>query len=89
MPPIQSAEAHKPKQGPKTLKRLEIESQLGGGHVVRHVYTDYAHDPKEVKFNKEGKSQGGEHIVAHLAKHAGLPQPDEDEEPAEEDEGQD
>lgn len=57
--------------------------------MVRHVYTDYAHDPKEVKFNKEGKSQGGEHIVAHLAKHAGLPQPDEDEEPAEEDEGQD
>jgi hypothetical protein len=70
---IQVAETSKPKKGPKTLKRLEIESQLGGGHVVRHVYTDYAHEPREVKFNKDGKSQGGETINAHLAKHAGLP----------------
>lgn len=73
MPTVQTVETSKPKKGPKTLKRLELESQLGGGHVVRHVYTDYAHEPKEVKFNKDGKSQGGEHIVAHLAKHAGLP----------------
>jgi hypothetical protein len=89
MATIQSAEATKPKKGPKTLRRLELESQLGGGHVVRHVYSDYAHDPKEVKFNKEGKSQGGEHIVAHLAKHAGLPAPSasaENEEPGEEEE---
>jgi hypothetical protein len=73
MPGIQVSESSKPKARAKVLKHLEIQAQLGGGHIVRHVYTDYQHEPKDVKFNKEGKSQGGEHIVAHLTKHAGLP----------------
>ena len=73
MATVQVAESNKPKKGPKTLKRLELEGQLGGGHIVRHVYSDYSHDPKEVKFNKDGKSQGGEHVLSHLAKHGGLP----------------
>lgn len=70
---IAVAESSKPKKGPKVLKRLEIEPQFGGGHTVTHVYTDYAHEPKPYKFNEQGKSQGGEHIMSHLAKHAGLP----------------
>lgn len=70
---IQLAESKQAKKSPKSLRNLEIHPQLGGGHIVRHVYTGYEHEPKEVKFNKDGKSQGGEHIQAHLAKHAGLP----------------
>ena len=76
MPEIAIAESSK-KRRPKTLDHLEIHPQLGGGHVVKHVYTDYAHDTKEVKFNEDGKSQErgahGEHILHHLTKHAGLP----------------
>ena len=73
MATIQVAESSKPKKSPKTLDHLEIHPQLGGGHIVKHVYSGYDAKPKEVKFNKAGKSQGGEHIMSHLAKHAGLP----------------
>jgi hypothetical protein len=72
MAEIQVAEGRK-KQSPKTLSHLEIHPQLGGGHIVKHVYTAYEHPSKEVKFNDAGKSQGGEHVVKHLMKHAGLP----------------
>ena len=75
MSTIQVAEAKKPKSTPKTLSHLEIHPQLGGGHVVKHVYSGYQHEPKEYKFNEDGKAKGGEHIVSHLAKHAGLPSP--------------
>jgi len=57
----------------KTLDHLEIHPKLGGGHIVKHVYTSYEHEPKEVHFNEDGKAQSGEHIHTHLAKHAGLP----------------
>jgi hypothetical protein len=70
---IAVAESTARKKGPKTLDHLEIHPQLGGGHIVKHVYTGYEHDAKEVKFNADGKSQGGEHIMKHLTKHAGLP----------------
>jgi len=45
--------------------------------MVRHVYAGFGNEPKEVKFNKDGKSQGGEHIQNHLVKHGGLPQYEE------------
>lgn len=71
---IQVAESSSPKKkSRKTVDHLELHPQLGGGHIVKHVYSGYEHDPKEVKFNAEGKSQGGEHVMAHLAKHGGLP----------------
>lgn len=70
---ISVAESSKPKKGPKTLDHLELHPKLGGGHIVKHVYSSYEHEPREVKFNEEGKSQGGEHILSHLKKHAGLP----------------
>lgn len=73
MAAIQVAEAKRPKSTPKTLSHLEIHPQLGGGHVVKHVYSGYQHEAKEVKFNAEGVAKGGEHITSHLAKHAGLP----------------
>jgi hypothetical protein len=37
------------------------------------VYSSYEHPSKEVHFNEDGKAKGGEHIMSHLAKHAGLP----------------
>jgi hypothetical protein len=46
---------------------------MGGGHIVKHVYTGYEHEPKEVEFNADGVARGGEHIASHLKKHAGLP----------------
>lgn len=70
---IAVAESSKPKKGPKTLDHIELRAQMGGGHIVRHVYTGYEHDAKDVKFNEDGRAQGGEHIQAHLQKHAGLP----------------
>ena len=73
MAPIQVAEASKAKKSRKVLDHLELHPKMGGGHIVKHVYTSYEHEPKEHHFNELGKSQGGEHIMAHLAKHAGLP----------------
>jgi hypothetical protein len=70
---IQVAETSKAKRAPKALSHLEIHPKLGGGHVVKHVYTGYSHEPKEYQFNKDGIAKGGEHIADHLAKHAGLP----------------
>lgn len=70
---IQSAETSKPKRAPKALSHLEIHPRLGGGHVVKHVYTGYEHPSKEYQFNKDGVAKGGENISSHLAKHAGLP----------------
>jgi hypothetical protein len=75
MSEIQVAESNTPKKKTtkKTLDRLELHPKLGGGHIVKHVYSGYEHDPLEVEFNKAGKAKGGEHIVSHLSKHGGLP----------------
>lgn len=77
---IQVAETSRPKKTPKTLDHIEIHPKLGGGHIVKHVYNGYEHDPKEVQFNEDGKAKGGEHIMNHLVKHAGIPMPDGKEE---------
>jgi hypothetical protein len=73
---IQVAEAREKKQ-PKVLAHIEIHPQLGGGHIIKHVYQGYQHDPAQVQFDEDGKREGkgsnGEHIVTHLMKHAGLP----------------
>jgi hypothetical protein len=69
----ESSTPSKKARTPKVLDHLEIHPKLGGGHIVRHVYTGYEHDPKSVEFNKTGIAKGGEHIASHLAKHAGLP----------------
>jgi hypothetical protein len=77
MAAIQTAESATPKKkavARKTVDHLELHPKMGGGHIVKHVYTGYDHEPKEVHFNEDGKSQGGEHIMAHLTKHAGLPE---------------
>lgn len=79
---IQQAEASKAKKANRVLAHLEIHPVLGAGHMVRHVYAGFGHEPKEVKFNKDGKSQGGEHIVSHLSKHGGLPEYDKHDESA-------
>ena len=76
MPEIQVAESptsKKTAKARKTVDHLEIHPKMGGGHIVKHVYSGYEHEPKEVHFNEDGKSQGGEHILSHLQKHAGLP----------------
>lgn len=67
------AQGSKPKKGKKTLSHLELHAKLGGGHIVKHVYSGYQHDPMEVHFNASGKGKGGENVTAHLAKHGGLP----------------
>ncbi len=68
-----AVETSKPKAQPKVLAHVEIHPQMGGGHIVKHVYTSYSHEPKTYSFNKNGVAKGGEHIAAHLTKHAGLP----------------
>lgn len=74
---IQVAETSKPKSQPKTLSHIELHPKMGGGTIVKHVYTGYQHDAKEYQFNEDGIAKGGEHIVAHLQKHAGLPKYDQ------------
>lgn len=69
--PIQAATA-KAKKAQRTLAHIEIHPALGSGHMVRHVYAGFGHEPKEVKFNSAGRAQGGEHIVDHIKKYAGL-----------------
>lgn len=88
-PGIAVAESTKSrKETPKVLAHLELHPQLGGGHIVKHVYTGYQHEPKSVEFNKKGKAQGGEHIVSHLMKHGGLPAMGNAAEQGEEEEGE-
>lgn len=70
---IVSNEAPSAKKAKKVLSHIEIHPQLGGGHMVKHVYSGYGHEPLEVSFNKNGRAKGGEHIQQHLDKHAGLP----------------
>lgn len=70
---VESSTPMKKARAKKTLDHLELHPKMGGGHIVKHVYSSYEHEPKEVHFNEEGKSQGGEHILSHLSKHAGLP----------------
>jgi len=70
---IQVAETSKPKRTPKALAHLELHRKLDGGHIVKHVYHGYGHEPAEHHFNASGKAKGGEHIVDHLIKHGGLP----------------
>lgn len=73
---IAVAESNTPSKrarAPKVLDHLELHPKMGGGHIVKHVYTDYEHKPMEVHFNKAGKAKGGEQILSHLAKHGGLP----------------
>ena len=65
---IAMAEGKPPKKGPKTLSHIEIHPQLGGGHVVRHVYSGYQHEPREYKFSKEQ----GRRFTSHVLRHAGL-----------------
>lgn len=67
------AESSRPRKGRKSLSHLEIHPRLGGGHIVKHVYSGYQHEAKEVHFNEDGTSQGGEHVTKHVTKHAGLP----------------
>ena len=72
----QAVEARRPKSQPKVVDHLSIHAKMGGGNIVKHHFTSYQHEPMEVHFDENGKRQGkggGEHIVAHLIKHAGLP----------------
>jgi len=61
------------KKPPKVVDHLELHPKMGGGHIVKHVYTSYEHEPHEVHFNKKGIAKGGEHVMDHLTKHGGLP----------------
>lgn len=71
--PIQTAaSAKKVGKAQRTLAHLEIHPALGSGHMVRHVYAGFGHEPKETKFNSAGRAQGGEHILDHIKKYAGL-----------------
>jgi hypothetical protein len=70
--PVQVTESSKPRKSPMSLSHLEIHPKLGGGHIVKHVYSGYDHMPKEYSFNKDGIAKGGEHITDHLMKHAGI-----------------
>ena len=81
---IVAAESVKSKRGPKVLQHLEIHPQLGGGHIVKHVYDGYEHEAKPYQFGKDE----GERAMKHIARHAGLPHSagtgGDGEEPAEE-----
>lgn len=66
---IATAEAARPKKGPKTLSHIEIHGQLGGGTMIKHVYSGYQHDPREYKFGEDE----GDRAAAHIARHTNLP----------------
>ena len=76
---VQSPTSSKQARTKKVLQHIEIHPRMGGGHLVKHIYEpryDGKGEPTDraVSFNEQGKSQGGEHIYDHLAKHAGLPE---------------
>lgn len=64
---VKSAESSRRKPA-KVLDHIEVHPKMGGGHTVKHVYTSYEHESKEVPFSK---SQGYE-AAKHILKHSGL-----------------
>ena len=67
---IQVAESLSSKsKGRKALSHLEIHPKLGGGHVIRHVYSGFEHKPKEYTFGKEQGHKAGQHV----SRHTGIP----------------
>lgn len=64
---IQSAESSRRKPA-KVLDHIEVHPKMGGGHTVKHVYTSYEHESKEVPFSM---AQGYE-AAKHILKHSGL-----------------
>jgi hypothetical protein len=72
---IAIAESTKAKKSPKVLDHLEIHPRLGGGHIIEHHYTGYQHEKESHKFSEDQ----GERAMKHIAKHAGLPHPELEE----------
>jgi hypothetical protein len=66
---IVAASAKPPKVGPKVLSHIEIHPKLGGGHIVKHVFSGYQHDPREFQFGADE----GDRAAAHIARHTNLP----------------
>lgn len=80
---IKSAESSKRKPR-KVLDHIEVHPKMGGGHMVKHVYTSYEHEPKEVPFTKNQGTEAAKHIL----KHSGLSHVLEGEEGEAEKEGE-
>ena len=72
MPGIQVAQSNKGKRAKKALSHIEIHPKLDGGHLVRHIYHGFGHEPTDHHFNEAGITQGGTSISSHLAQHAGI-----------------
>ena len=71
---VKTAESRKAPK--KSLDEIAIKPKMGGGHKVIHRFESYEHQPEEYHFNAEGGREGkggGEHVLSHIAKHAGLP----------------
>lgn len=69
------------KKGRKALSHLEIHPKLGGGHFVKHVYSNFEHVSKEVNFGKDE----GQKMLHHIAKHTNVPNPRGEKEESETD----
>lgn len=71
---VESQTPAKQAKARKTLASISIEPKMGGGHIIRHHYQGYEHQPKDYHISAEGKTQGGKSWVEHLQQHAGLPE---------------
>jgi hypothetical protein len=63
---------NKGKPQPKKLRNLSVEEAENGGHIVEHHFENNGpayHDPEQFVFG----SGEGDKVLAHIAKHMGIP----------------
>ena len=52
--------------GKRKLSHLELRKAKNGGHIVRHHFANFEHEPEEHAF------ANGEEMIAHVSKHMGV-----------------
>ena len=72
--------------GKRKLSHLEVRKAKNGGHIVRHHFANFEHEPEEHTFGADE----GEAMIAHVSKHMGVKAEAKEEaaEPEEEEEGE-
>jgi len=58
----------KARKMPKKIDHIEIHEADNGGHILRHIHTNYDHPPEEHVFSPDQ----GHALVQHLMKHSNI-----------------
>lgn len=59
------------RKGRKIISHIEIHPVLGGGHMVKHVFSSFDHPPREYHFAPNESVRA----INHVARYSGLAMP--------------